>query len=155
MVLSDKIVVMRDGKIEQEGAPRDIYERPRTEFAARFVGLSNLIGIESIEPTGNGLTGRATFGPIVFQANGIDRARIAKVSIRPEDVRVALATGGDPVNLFTAKVVSVIYQGENMAVFADPGGIEIRAHVPSGLPVRQGTEVFLTFPPDRIVAVEA
>jgi hypothetical protein len=56
--------------------------------------------------------------------------------------------------VFPAKIGSVIYQGENMAVFADVGGQDIRAHVPSGLPVRPGQEVFLTFPPERIVPVE-
>jgi ABC-type Fe3+/spermidine/putrescine transport system ATPase subunit len=155
MVLSDKIVVMRDGGIEQEGTPRDIYERPRTEFAARFVGLSNLIGIERIEPAGNGLAARTPFGPVVFHPNGIVQARIAKLSIRPEDVRLTAGRDGEVVNLFPAKVSSVIYQGENMAVFADLGGQEIRAHVRRGRAVQQGHEVFLTLPPERIVPVEA
>lgn len=155
MVLSDKIVVMRDGRIEQEGTPRDIYERPRTEFTARFVGLSNLIGIERIEPAGNGLAARTSFGALAFHPNGIGQARIAKLSIRPEDVRVAPDRNGAAINLFPAKVRSVIYQGENMAVFADPGGQEIRAHVPRGLAVRPGQDVFLTLPPERIVPVEA
>jgi ABC-type Fe3+/spermidine/putrescine transport system ATPase subunit len=146
---------MRDGRIEQEGTPRDIYERPRTEFTARFVGLSNLIGIERLEPAGNGLAACTPFGPLVFHANGIDKTRIAKLSIRPEDVRVAREHNGEAVNLFPAKIGSVIYQGENMAVFADPGGQEIRAHVPSGLAVKPGHEVFLTFPPERIVPVES
>jgi iron(III) transport system ATP-binding protein len=146
---------MRDGRIEQEGTPRDIYERPRTEFTARFVGLSNLIGIERIEPAGNGLAACTPFGALVFHPNGIDQARIAKLSIRPEDVQVTREPNGAAVNLFPAKIRSVIYQGENMAVFADPGGKEIRAHVPRRLAVKQGHEVFLTFPPERIVPVEA
>jgi iron(III) transport system ATP-binding protein len=155
MVLSDKIVVMRDGRIEQEGGPRDIYERPRTEFVARFVGLSNLIGIDGIEPAGTGLMARVPFGALTFASNGTDRARIAKLSIRPEDVRVSLEANCAAVNAFPARVVSVTYQGETMAVFADPGGHEIRAHVSNGFAVRQGGEVFLTFPPDRIMPVEA
>ncbi len=155
MVLSDKIVVMRDGRIEQEGTPRDIYERPRTEFTARFVGLSNLISIERLELAGPGLAAHAPFGPLVFHSNGIDKTRIAKLSIRPEDVRVARERNCDPVNQFSAKIGSVIYQGENMAVFADPGGQEIRAHVSNGLAIRPEQEVFLTFPPERIVPVEA
>ena len=62
---------------------------------------------------------------------------------------------GGAINLFPAKVGSVIYQGENMAVFADLGGQEIRAHVPRGLAVSPGQDVFLTLPPERIVPVEA
>jgi hypothetical protein len=70
-------------------------------------------------------------------------------------VRVARDRSGVAVNLFPARIGSVVYQGENMAVFADPGGQEIRAHVPRGLAVRPGQDVFLTLPPERIVPVEA
>src|SRR4029079_19512281 len=43
LTMSDRIAVMRDGVIEQLGAPREVYERPATEFVATFLGASNLI----------------------------------------------------------------------------------------------------------------
>jgi len=43
MTTSDLIAVMRDGKIEQSGTPEDIYERPETEFVARFIGSTNIL----------------------------------------------------------------------------------------------------------------
>ncbi len=45
MALADLIVVMNDGKIEQEGAPHDIFNAPRTEFVARFIGGHNIVPI--------------------------------------------------------------------------------------------------------------
>ena len=46
MALADLIVVMNDGRIEQIGAPRDIYDKPRTEFVARFIGGNNVLPID-------------------------------------------------------------------------------------------------------------
>lgn len=155
MVLSDKIVVMRDGRIEQEGTPREIYERPRTEFTARFIGLSNLIGISGIEPSGNGLRGRAAFGEIVFPDGTMETQKIAKLSVRPEDVVVSTARPDNLPNAFPAEIKTLVYQGETVAMFADVGGQEIRVHVGRGLEAAEGDRVFLAFHPSRLVPVEA
>ncbi len=54
MTLGDRVVVMRAGKIEQVGTPEDVYKRPRTRFAADFMGIPNLIGgtLRAIQPDG-------------------------------------------------------------------------------------------------------
>ena len=52
--LSDRIAIMRDGLIEQVGAPEDIYERPQTRFAAEFIGQSNFLPCEVVD-VGNGV----------------------------------------------------------------------------------------------------
>ena len=44
--MSDRVAIMRDGRIEQLGTPRDVYERPATEFVAEFVGASNRLAGE-------------------------------------------------------------------------------------------------------------
>src|SRR5690606_5501262 len=49
LTLSDRVAVFNGGRIEQVGTARDVYERPETEFVARFLGLSNLIGGELAE----------------------------------------------------------------------------------------------------------
>lgn len=92
LTLSDRVAVFNGGRIEQVGTARDVYERPETEFVARFLGLSNLIGGELAES----LTG--------------DRRTM---SVRPERMRLigpdaALATG--EVSL-TGTVSEVVYTG--------------------------------------------
>ena len=62
--MSDRVVVMNAGRIEQEGAPREIYERPRTRFVAEFVGVTNLLERD---------------------ASG----RLETIAVRPEKVRFA------------------------------------------------------------------
>lgn len=51
--LSDRIAIMRDGLIEQVGAPEDIYERPATRFAAEFIGQSNFLRCEVVDCSGD------------------------------------------------------------------------------------------------------
>src|SRR3990170_543780 len=48
MTMSDRIAVMRHGRIEQLGAPSDLYETPRTEFVAGFLGVSNLLDADVV-----------------------------------------------------------------------------------------------------------
>jgi ABC-type Fe3+/spermidine/putrescine transport system ATPase subunit len=155
MVLSDKIVVMRDGRIEQEGAPREIYERPRTEFTARFIGLSNLIGVSEIEPSGSGMKAKSAFGEIVFSGGAPDNGKIAKLSVRPEDIVVSADDAGEGINSFAAKIKTLVYQGETVALFADVGGHEIRAHVGRDIKATEGDRVYLTFHPRNLIPVEA
>ena len=92
LTLSDRVAVFNGGRIEQVGTARDVYERPQTEFVARFLGLSNLIGGELAES----LTG--------------DRRTM---SVRPERMRLigpdaALAAG--EVSL-TGTISEVVYTG--------------------------------------------
>ncbi len=96
MTMSDRIAVMRHGRIEQLGAPSDLYERPRTEFVAGFLGVSNLLDANVISrgdplarvQLGDGTVLRAP-GAMV---NGADRVRIG---IRPEKLRVQPLTDGE------------------------------------------------------------
>jgi putative spermidine/putrescine transport system ATP-binding protein len=92
LTMSDRIAVFSHGRIEQVGAPADVYERPATRFVAAFVGTSNLIG----GPTATAITGR----PALF-------------TVRPEKIR--LAEPGDPVAAdeysATGRIRGVVYLG--------------------------------------------
>jgi putative spermidine/putrescine transport system ATP-binding protein len=50
LAMSDRVVVMNEGRIEQQGPPREIYERPRTRFVAGFVGVTNVVGGVAVRP---------------------------------------------------------------------------------------------------------
>ena len=78
MAISDRIAVMNFGKVEQVGRPLELYYRPRTEFVARFLGLSNILELES-------RNGRACLGELCFDVGREGRVR---VFFRPEDVYV-------------------------------------------------------------------
>jgi spermidine/putrescine transport system ATP-binding protein len=96
MTMSDRIAVMRNGRIEQLGAPSDLYERPRTEFVAGFLGVSNLLDAEVVG-RGTPLTDLRLADGTLLRApgsmvNGADRVRIG---VRPEKLRVQPLADGE------------------------------------------------------------
>ena len=95
MTMSDRIAVMRNGRIEQVGPPQDVYERPATEFVAGFLGASNLLDGTVGAPDGNFRTIDLLSGEKVrVLAGSIDgeQQRI-KLGVRPEKIRIG---GGAP-----------------------------------------------------------
>lgn len=90
MVLSDKIIVMNDGKKLQEGTPAEVYENPRNEFVADFVGKSNMIRGTIVDEVGDGYLAEAKqtgaqFRGVSTIANGaLSPGDDVKICIRPE-----------------------------------------------------------------------
>ncbi|MGQ0607309.1 MAG: ABC transporter ATP-binding protein [Chloroflexota bacterium] len=89
MTMSDRIAVMRHGRIEQLGAPSELYETPRTEFVAGFLGVSNLLDAVVVGRSDSLLEMRLADGTVLRapdpKMNGTDRVRIG---VRPEKLRV-------------------------------------------------------------------
>jgi len=93
--MSDRIAVMRNGRIEQLGAPEDLYERPRTQFVAGFLGVSNLLDGEVVARNGEFVEIRLAEGTVVrAPAAAANGATSVRVGIRPEKLRV-LSRGAD------------------------------------------------------------
>jgi ABC-type Fe3+/spermidine/putrescine transport system ATPase subunit len=149
--LSDRIAVMHRGRIEQLGAPRDVYERPATRFVADFIGGSSR------------LRGRAAAGGRVELAPGIAvAARPAKglaagdeveLGIRPE--RVAIAPAGAPGdNAVPGRVARLAYLGAHVEVTIEiAGGQSVQALVPEPSPVSLavGAPVTVLMPADAFM----
>lgn len=90
LTMSDRIVVMRDGRIEQDGTPREIYEEPKNLFVASFIGEINIFDATVLEPlTANrvraNVEGRECFITVPF---AVEKGQRLKVLLRPEDLRV-------------------------------------------------------------------
>jgi putative spermidine/putrescine transport system ATP-binding protein len=132
LTMSDRIAVFNDGRIEQVSPPVELYERPRTEFVAGFVGVSNLI-----ERDGERFT------------------------IRPEKIRL-VESGASPNGLRTerGRIAGVAYAGmiTRYTVALEAGGElqVIRQNVDgssSGAPSEQGREVIVGWRPEDTVAI--
>ncbi len=101
MTMADTVAVMNGGRVEQLGAPADLYENPRTTFVANFLGTSNLIEGDVVS-TGDGLTvaaggGRLTPAPrAMFGPHRGKHGRIL-LGIRPEKISLAHADEADTV----------------------------------------------------------
>lgn len=154
--MSDRIAVMRAGRVEQLGTPEELYERPRTRFVADFIGTSNLLAgsVEAIE--GSTAVVRLTSGEACRTATGpeVRVGRRIELSIRPEAVRLSPPGGTDGI---PAAIEQVAYLGGNVQYIARTGGgLAITAVAPKAgdrLPV--GGSVDVTWlPGDALVLAE-
>jgi spermidine/putrescine transport system ATP-binding protein len=89
MTMADRIAVMRQGRIEQLGPPEDLYERPRTEFVAGFLGVSNLLDGEVVGYDAGLVSVRLPNGTILrAPRTGVAGESHVRVGVRPEKLRV-------------------------------------------------------------------
>lgn len=154
--LSDRIAIMRDGLIEQIGAPEDIYERPTTRFAAEFIGQSNFLRCEVVEaengtPTlsyaGRRFPGRAG-GPELRAGDEVE------VCLRLERVRLSRAPMG-PCSL-PGVLKSRHYAGGSIReTVALSGGQEVLAIQQSSGEERleEGDQVYVSWNPNEAALV--
>lgn len=100
MTMSDRIAVMRSGRIEQVGPPEDVYERPATEFVAGFLGASNLLDGSVGPPDGAFRTIELASGERVrVPAGSVEGTpQRIRLGVRPEKIRIAGGTEGATTN---------------------------------------------------------
>ncbi len=117
--LSDRIAVMRAGKIEQIGTPTEIYERPRTTFVADFIGDTNLFKgrVETADSSSLQIT-TTTGLKIVVQSKSskelTSHSKDLAVSVRPEKIRLSLSPPDSTINCFEGRLKHVMYLGTHV-----------------------------------------
>jgi spermidine/putrescine ABC transporter ATP-binding subunit len=114
LTLSDRIAVMNNGRIEQIGSPKEIYERPATRFVASFIGTSNFFaGPVTHRGSGSFLVTADDGSTLALDGTPPASGR-ALVAVRPESIRIALAgSDGDAPNRMRLVVEQVVYHGVN------------------------------------------
>ncbi len=142
LTMSDRIAVMRAGRIEQVGPPQEIYERPATRFVADFIGETNLL---EATPLGAGRF-RLASGVEIAAATGDGRV----LAIRPERARLVAPGAG----LLSGRVAQVVYLGTDTnfhLVLDGIGPFRVRAQNRGGLPaLREGDAVGVALDPDAV-----
>jgi len=154
--LSDHIVLMQHGKVQQEGAPADLYQRPVNEFARDFVGRVSLFegAVTAVDPSGKicvairnapgwTIRGRSTNG----QAFSTDAA--VQVAVRPEDVEVR-PDEPTTVPALSGTVEAALFGGERIEYRIGVAGHgHVLAYSSRGLRFVEGDRVSLTFRDDE------
>ena len=114
--MSDTIVVMADGEIQQIGTPTDIYNEPKNAFVADFIGESNILDGVMLEDKRVKLAGH------VFDCldGGFSKNEQVDVVIRPEDVDVVTPDKG----MLTGQVTSVTFKGVHYEIIVDIKGFK-------------------------------
>jgi putative spermidine/putrescine transport system ATP-binding protein/spermidine/putrescine transport system ATP-binding protein len=118
LTLSDRVAVMRNGVIEQIGAPREIYDRPGNEFVAGFLGASNFVNGTVVGREGGIAVVETPAGRVSLLADSAIGESV-RIAIRPERLRMARADGpGLP-----ARIRDIVYRGPVTHFYLDtPGG---------------------------------
>ena len=140
LTMSDTIVVMKDGVIQQIGGPTDIYNEPKNPFVADFIGESNIIPgvmLEDYKVRMKGMTFECVDA-------GFGKNVEVDVVIRPEDIDIVEP---DKARI-SGKVVSVVFMGVHYEIDVDCGGYEWVVHTTDFAAV--GQHVGISIPPDAI-----
>lgn len=153
MAMSDRIAVMNRGVVEQIGAAREIYDRPKTRFVANFIGQINLLEGSVRAKNGAGyateVSGLALFGQSTSE---LAAGRKVAMAVRPEAITLmGTATEAAGKNVIPGQVSEIGYSGNIARVtVTGAGGITVVAEVrPHALDVTVGDPVHAVWDADR------
>ena len=140
LAMSDTVVVMNEGIIQQIGTPEDIYNEPKNAFVADFIGESNIIPGIMLEDDLVEMLGTQ------FQCvdEGFGHNEPVDVVVRPEDIMIV----GEDVGMLTGTVESVLFKGVHYEMIVDTDSMKWKVHSTTMQPV--GSRVGLTIVPYNI-----
>ncbi len=139
MSMADEVILMRAGRIEQHGAPAELYDRPASLFTARFIGGAPMSFLD-LDDGVNGAVIAGTHGPALFSGSGKGRV----LGLRPEDVTVDRVNGAAKIH---AVVTAVEYLGGEALLTCIAAGKPILARVRGKDVPDIGVSVGLSWPP--------
>jgi iron(III) transport system ATP-binding protein len=157
LALSHSIAVMNEGRIQQVGAPRDVYEKPRSRFVADFVGTTNFLDGTVL---GRGAEAglhrvRTEVGDLEVlsddELRGGDRVVL---SVRPEDVDLAETRPGG-ANVWEARVDQKVFLGEFVDFQVKLGGRILLSRCHPSLRTPIGDSIYVKLHPEKCVAFKA
>ncbi|WP_273524195.1 ABC transporter ATP-binding protein [Rhodosalinus sediminis] len=159
LAMSDEIVVMSSGRVEQVGAPQEVYNTPASAFVARFLGASNILDARCTGRTGGAVTIEGpVFGRLEVPASkapALTGAGPAKLVIRAEKLQLApRGAAEDGIAAVDARVEAVDYQGQAVRYFVRAGETQLQAiNMIDEAPFTEGAEVTLRLRPRDCAAL--
>lgn len=126
MTISDRLVVMNQGVVEQVGSPVEIYERPRNEFVAKFIGYVNML--QAVVKDTSDASASAIIdtelgeSEIALGDSRLSRGEKVYIIVRPEAIRIDTRESAGRMNSFVGSIRSVMYAGSTVKYTVDVGG---------------------------------
>ncbi|XIE80405.1 ABC transporter ATP-binding protein [Streptomyces sp. SBR177] len=166
MTMADQVAVMNGGRVEQLGAPADLYENPKTTFVANFLGTSNLIEAEVLE-TGSDVLVTAGGGKLQVPGDrctsAVRQGGKVLVGVRPEKISLAHADDAGSIadgrNRVTGRIVDSSFIGvSTQYVVNSPAGAELQVYeqnIERDARLRPGAEVVLHWNPAHTFGLDA
>ncbi len=153
MGMSDRLALMRDGVIVQQGTPREVYLRPRSTFAADFMGGSNQIPGTIAAAASGWLDVTTAFGTVRAQRDGSEPASgEVTLVIRPHAMRLHADAAAGP-NRFTGTVAQSSFLGDAIEAEVLLPGQRLRALFDSAIDLPAGQTIGIELPAEQCVVV--
>ena len=159
ITLSDRVVVLRDGVVQQIGSPRDIYHQPSNAFVADFVGFDNLLTGTLVPSAGPGcaISLDGGFGP-VWAASGAERdsGRNVRLAVRAEHLVIGpVPAAGPPAGSVAGLVRSCTYTGQYIEYLVNvgPQSLLVRASEQAEIALKAGDPAAVRFDPAQAVVI--
>jgi ABC-type Fe3+/spermidine/putrescine transport system ATPase subunit len=141
--LSDRVVLMNAGRIEQEAPPRQIYDAPATAYASTFLGAANLVQAQI-----SGGMARLADGQTLAVPEGVVEGS-ATLVLRQENIDIV------PHDGLSATVLTRVYLGSRNRYIMDLAGQKISVLSPASVMIEPGTQAHLAIAPERIRVLPA
>ena len=106
LTMADRIILMNNGIIEQEGSPQDLYSKPKTAFSANFIGTTNLFKAKRISEKSIEINGST------LECNDNIEGELLTVTIRPEDIKIS--QNNNEKNTLTGTIKELEFLGSNI-----------------------------------------
>jgi putative spermidine/putrescine transport system ATP-binding protein len=144
--MADRLVVLREGKVQQVGTPNEVYENPVNRYVAGFMGYRNMLELDVVSRKRDGATVEGPSARLTGRVFGdLDTSR-AVAAIRPEDIDV----DGPGPNRIAATAEVVEYHGREVLIEAQLKGGE-RVYLRTEHRVAPGDSITITVPPERVL----
>jgi putative spermidine/putrescine transport system ATP-binding protein/spermidine/putrescine transport system ATP-binding protein len=157
LAMSDLIVVMSEGRVEQVGKPEEVYNTPASEFVANFLGASNITEATCIEHGASVVVEDATFGTVTVpaaKAPNLTGQGPAKLVVRAEKLLLSKDPAPEGVISVPATVETVDYQGQAVRYFVRAGEAQLQAiNMIDEHPFAAGASVHLHLRPQDCAAL--
>jgi iron(III) transport system ATP-binding protein len=157
LALSHSIAVMNRGRIQQTGAPREIYERPGNQFVADFIGSTNFLRatVKGADGTAGLYHVGSEVGELSVRAvDALEQGMKVVISVRPEDIQLSERRPASGPNVLEGTVDTKVFLGESVdfQVKVKDRALLSRAHPSLG--TRVGHPIYLSLDPEKCVALK-
>ena len=159
--MSDRVVILNHGRVIQVGSPQELYEKPSTVFASKFIGKSNILRGVVNQVNGNEVVyaiAEKYFQQLVLNENFSNNDEII-LALRPEKIKIVRSkVGSNEINILVGRIIDVTYFGSKRSVNVETDSVgefivEVQAWN-NKEKLEEGQEISLTWSPDAAITVK-